>query len=457
MKAKGRLLARERNGEPMQARPVGNGKLRTRISREFAALLDALQFQGARTEALDGLDFVEWESLLAICDRAHLTLTLAQMPSGGCPEWVRARLEKNLADNARRSRRIQEQYSEVAHALRAAGVPHVVIKGFTLAPEYVEEARFRMQNDMDMYCPREFTGAAIKALQSIGYTPWADHNARISDHVPPMLRAGGAWKGNMYDPDLAIGIEIHHCLWNEKLTSIPMPEIQSFWHRRIERRNGSFQFSALHPVDQLAYFALHLLRDVFTGDRIAHHGYELAAFLNRRADDDAFWEKWGEAHSPRLRALQAVAFLMAHAWFAPRLPDAVRAEIQALPLQPRRWVDRLGGCPLEASFRRTKAGRILQFLLAESGDAKARVAWRGLFPGRLQLPRGAALRVRYGRLDLTPRENRTLDTLAFLAFRLGTNLRSTAAMVRLGMQLCLPRRLRLSRRGPQSVEEPSNA
>lgn len=422
----------------MRTYPIGNGMLTARISGQFAALMDALQFQGANRDGLLELDDHGWEELLNICDMAHLTLTLAQLPSPGFPEWVVARLDKNMADNAVRWKRIQATYTEAAGALRMARVPHVVLKGFTLATDYAPDPRFRMQSDVDLFCPPEFIDSAVAALIEIGYTPMENQNCRVADHVPALMRMGGAWRGNMYDPDLPVGIEIHFCLWNESLSQIPVPEANLFWNRRIERRFGDFAFRSLNAVDQLGYFALHLLRDVFSGDWIVHHVYELAAFLDRRASDDAFWAEWHNAHSERLRALEALAFLLAQAWFSPRLSRAARAETEALPLPQRRWVERLGGCPLEVIFRRAKEGRLLQFVLAESLESKANAVRRALLPATLAIPRGPALRVRNRRQGASRPGSQLVDTLGFLAHRLQTNLRATANLVAHGLALYLP-------------------
>lgn len=408
----------------MQEHPIGNGILTARIPREFAAAIEALQLAGSNTDSLIGLNDAEWQRLLDVCDCAHLTLSLAQLPTTGFPTWAVERLERSVADNSLRSKRVQALYSEAAEALQRARVPHVVIKGFTLAPDYVSDPRFRVQNDLDFYIPPHHIETASAALQAIGYIPQIEANYTLSDHAPSLVRPAGEWKGNMYDPDIALGIELHFCFWNSTISGIAIPETETFWRRRVQRRFGSFTFRALGDVDQLGFFALHLLRDIFRGEWIAHHALELATFLDRRSNDSAFWLQWRQMHSPRMREAQAIAFLIAHTWFSARLSDAVREQIAGLPEATVRWIETLGGCPLEAAYRRTKEGRLLQFLLVDNWESKMQALRHAMLPSVFTVPSGPELQARNRRVANQRSERRYWDRIAWLSHRLGTHLKA---------------------------------
>ncbi|HEY6447244.1 MAG TPA: nucleotidyltransferase family protein [Acidobacteriaceae bacterium] len=422
----------------MPAHTIGNGVLTARIPREFAALMEALQVPAPSTDALLELNDSGWRKLLDVCDSAHLTLSLAQVPFAGFPGWVVERLQRNVADNARRWRRVQALYTEAADALWRARVPHVVIKGFTLAPDYVKDPRFRVQSDVDFYVPPYHIDKAVAALEAIGFSHVCDGNFALADHVPTLVRPGGEWKGNLYDPDLALGIEFHFCLWNSVISRISFPETEAFWRRRVARRFGDFQFWSLRDIDQLGYFALHILRDVFRSDCIVHHVLELARFLDLHAHDTAFWNQWQKLHKPRLRQAQAVAFLLAHRWFSARLSDEAHDETARLPDRLTRWVESLGGCPLEASYRRTREGRLLQFLLADSWDAKLYALRHALLPSVFTMPSRAELCMRPGREGrggLSP----AFDKFAWLARRLMAQVQVDARFLMNGVGFWLTR------------------
>ena len=326
-----------------------------RVPREIAALLRALQLGRPDASQLHALTDTEWKSLLEFSDLAHLTLSLAQLDQQGFPDWVRHRLEKNLADNAARFDLVANTYQEAATALELAGVDYLVLKGFTQSPEYVPGPRLRMQSDLDLYCPQEEVPAARAALEAIGYV--SDHQMDYShaDHVPTLYRKGRwTWRGNMFDPEMPLSIELHFCLWNEAELLFPAPQIDTFWNRKKTRILENISFPALDPIDQLGYTSLHILRDLLTADWMIHHVYELAFFLHHHARDHAFWTRWEELHPERLRQLQAVAFFLARDWFGCNLSAENKTQIHRLPAEILQWLERFSGSPIEGMFKQNK-------------------------------------------------------------------------------------------------------
>ena len=143
------------------------------IRREVIALLAALHLQKPDMTLLKKLSDHEWRSLLAFCDISHLTLLLALLPSDGLPDWAVERLKRNLADNALRFELVKAPYREAADAFAKAGIAHIVIKGFTQAPEYVAEPSFRKQTDLDIYClPENIEPAQIALARLLAQKPW---------------------------------------------------------------------------------------------------------------------------------------------------------------------------------------------------------------------------------------------------------------------------------------------
>jgi hypothetical protein len=429
----------------MQSRPIGNGALTARLPREMAALMDALQIHGACTDLLAELNDAEWERLLAISDRAHLTLALAQLPTARFPAWVTDRLQKNLHDNAARFERIQAIYREAAAALDHAGVPHVVLKGFTHAPDYVMDPRYRMQGDLDLYCDPQHTPMAVKALESIGYEPIAETDFRLADHAPSMVRPQNwVWRGNMYDAAMPLSIEIHFCLWNERLLLIPLPEAARFWDRRVVRMLGDFSFACLSPVDQLGYTALHIMRNVLLGQGIVHLTHELATFLDRRAEDEHFWAEWVATHSAPMRNIEAIAFSLASMWFSCDCHATVRAQIDSLPLMQQVWLESFGGCPLEEMFRRTKEGSLLHLMLAESRAYRRRVLRGTILPRIIPKPASCAVRALHRKPEKRSRRKLRAEYLLYLSYRLLINGSAVARFMWNGLRLFLARGRRLS-------------
>ena len=375
-----------------------------RIPVEVKAVLAALHLTNPDASLLKSLGDREWSKLLEFCSTAHLTLQLAQLATDEFPDWVVDRLRSNLADNALRFEEIKTTYREAATALNAARIEHIVIKGFTQAPSYVADPRLRSQSDLDFFCRPECIDAARAALVAIGYKSY-DGNKAIADHTSPLARLGNwQWRGNPFDPAMPLGIDLHFCLWNERVSLIRIPEVELFWERRTTRVVDGLSFPCLSPVDHLGYLTLHILRNIFLYDWIVHHVRELAIFLDSHVDDDAFWEAWLELHSPSLRSFEAIAFYYARAWFGCRLHRQAAQEVANLAVTQQSWLRRFSGSSLDVMFRQNKDSVWLHLSLVSSHRDRWKILTRCLIPPRIAAIGAPSVNVRNKRL--VPSSNR---------------------------------------------------
>ncbi len=403
--------------------------------REVTALLAALHLQKPDMTLLKTLSDQEWRSLLAFCDISHLTLTLALLPSDGLPQWVVKRLDTNLADNALRFESVKATYREVAEVLAKAGVEHIVIKGFTQAPEYVATPGFRAQTDIDLFCPRESIAAAQGALQAIGYIPDDKTNTLSADHVPGLVRLGNwRWRGNPFDPEMPLGIELHFCLWNEHVSLVRIPEVALFWERRITRQVDGLSFPCLNPIDHLGHLALHILRNVFWADWVVCHVYELAVFLHSHANDEALWQSWSETHPPSLRSLEAIAFYHARAWFGCQLHPQVEREIANLPAARLSWLKRFSGSALQVMFRQNKDSLWLHLSLLSSRREKWKIVKRMLIPARIGSVGSPIVQMRNKRVVASGGDHRWRQWIAFLLSRSASHARANLTVLTRGLR-----------------------
>ena len=376
----------------MRAQAIGNGRLRAKIPAEFAVALQALQLQGEEARALGSLTDDQWRGLLPMLDQARLALPFAVRRLPGLPVWVNERLSKNLADTKQNWELVETAYREIATALDSAGLEHLVLKGFTQAPDFVPDPSLRRQGDIDIYVPSEYIPAGVRVLEQMGYgTCRWEEDYREADHVPTLVRYGDwKWNGNRYDPEMPPAIDVHFCLWNDSVNCITIPEVGEFWNRRQLRILKELRFPALHPVDHAGYFALHILRDIFDAKSPAHHLLELATLLHKHSRKDDFWSEWVAMHSPRLRRMESIAFSLAIAWFSCDAPSAVTAEINSLPPQVQAWIRTCGSTPLEGIFCRTREGKLLQSLLVDAPGTQWMILWKALTPSRVYSPRTRA-------------------------------------------------------------------
>src|SRR5437763_11769365 len=127
------------------------------------ALIRSLRFDNPNTRDLCALSDADWKSLLDYTDRAHISLALAARHRDIVPQWVRERLDRNMAGNAERRRRIQAAYEDIAAALEQRGIEWAVLKGFS------HENPWRPQYDIDLLCTREGADAAQQIVIGLGY------------------------------------------------------------------------------------------------------------------------------------------------------------------------------------------------------------------------------------------------------------------------------------------------
>jgi len=402
------------------------------VPREVQALLAALQINQPNTSLLQALSEEEWLSLLNFCDLSHLTLRLATLPASGFPTWAVSRLETNIADNFRRFERVKATYAEARDAVDLAGVDHIVIKGFTQSPLYVQDPRLRSQSDIDLYCPAHMIKAAQLALQAIKYQPVSNLDYRNADHLPAMVRLGDwQWRGNPFDPEMPLSIELHFCLWNKDVSLLAVPGVDAFWERRTTRTIDGVSFPCLNSIDHMGYFSLHILRNILSHEWVVNHVLELATFLESKEEDDSFWTDWLTIHDAPLRQCEAIAFYYARAWFGCRIHQHAESQIQSLPLAQRSFLNHFAGAAMELMFTPNKDSFWLHLHLAPSVSARLTLLKRLFVPNRISPIGGPAVTIRNKRQIGSGHSHTFTQYLHYLASRSASYFRlSFITMVR---------------------------
>ena len=326
----------------------------------------------------------EWEKALAFLDRAQLTLPLGLAARDHLPEWVRGRIDRNLAANAERWRRAKNVYRELADALQSDSLEFAVLKGFSHCPLFIGDPRHRWQSDLDLLFLPGQVHRARDIAAGLGYEPVSGFERHPLDHLPVMMRkAGWQWRGDYFDMEMPLPLELHFRVWDERTERLSPEGTEDFWTRRQIRRLEDLCFASFAPADALAHAALHALRHLLRGDLRPSHVYELASFLDRNREDSALWTAWLEWHPRSLRRLEAVLLAIAQRWFDCRLPEAVTHEIENLPPEVARWLETYSLSPLACLFHPNKDEIWLHWSLLPSLADRLRVLHRRLLPQQL--------------------------------------------------------------------------
>jgi hypothetical protein len=232
---------------------------------------------------------------------------------------------------------------------------------------------------------------------------------------------------------MPLGIELHFCLWNERVSLIRIPEVKLFWERRVMRVVDGLSFPCLCPADHLGYLALHILRNIFLADWIVHHVRELAIFLDAHADNDAFWQSWCELHGPSLRSIDAIAFYYARDWFGCRLHRQAAEEIANLPVAQQSWLKRFSGSALEGMFRENKDFVWLHLCLVSSRWDRRKILTRSLIPPRIAPIGAVSVNVRHKRLVTSNGGNPLVQYVRYLVSRSAAHGHSSVTTLAKGL------------------------
>jgi hypothetical protein len=311
----------------------------------------------------------EWRELLAFADRTQLTLHVRG--KAGLPSWLNAEIEARRVRNLDRRRRLREAFAEIKYAFKVAEVEFVVLKGFTHETGFGIDPDARVQYDLDLLCLPSELSRAREALQTLGYTP---HRARSlnDEHSQPWVRPSiWTWKGDYFDPEIPISVELHDTLWNPTRDRLHI-DSAAFW----SRRSGH----SLSEVDRAGFAALHVLRHVLRQDVRPAHTYELARLLETR--DVSVWHEWLQQHDARLRALEIVGFRFASEWFGRCLPEIVEREWLTQPQSVTTWFRQFSWSPIANLFGPNKDAVWLHLALLERWSDRFHVFCHRVTPFR---------------------------------------------------------------------------
>jgi MFS family permease len=346
-------------------------------------VIRALRFHGRDARRLRELPDSAWDKILELTDDMHLTLALGVRCREMLPERVRRRIDRNLADNALRYAMASRVYRDLESEMTKRGVEFVVLKGIAQWPFFSDAPEHRPQSDIDLFCPKERLKAASEASAAIGYEPLNGEETVPIDHLPVMiLKNGWRWRGDYYDPEMPLALDIHFRLWDPDTEGFGIEGIDEFWPRRTVRQTAAGPAPALSLPDSLAYSALHFLRHLFRGDPRPYHGYEIAHFLERTASDDAFWQGWRDSHPPGLRSVEAIAFRFAVDWFGCDTAETAGEEIAHLPERIKDWFELFSSSPLLSLTTPNKDELLLHMQLIPERTRRVAVAARRVLPLR---------------------------------------------------------------------------
>lgn len=412
------------------------------MTSPLLTVVRSLSFAKDRTDDLKVFSERDWERLLPLCDKTHLTLPIGVRALHRLPEGPRQRIERNLARNKLRYARGVESYQHIAAALCKEGVEFVILKGLSQW-RFCSSLEHRPQYDHDFYCPPDSIEQALAAITNLGYETFRGTSATL-DHLPPLIRrTGWRWNGDYFDPEMPFTVELHHRFWDRKTERFHSVSTNTLWYRRVQETHAGVEFPALSSHDRLSYSTWHLVRHLLRGDLRPYHVYEIAHFLHATADDNTWWMAWAQDQGQSSLEIAGIAFSLAHSWFDCSMDAEPRRVVQQLSPRIRQWLDAFDYSPLTAWEHPNKDELLLHLSLVSSLQDKLLVLRRRLVPVRFQIP---VLDPHVPRTGMWLGFRHKLSTVRFLAQRTIHHLQAIGSAARSALRWTLHQRLQSHRK-----------
>lgn len=344
--------------------------------------LELFQFQSPLTDRLSCLTQEEQRRFFQWCDAGQLTLMLPHV-CHSLPRWVHEAVSAKATRHELRFNRLKRELFEIVEAFDDAKLTFVMLKGLSHSPTLTPDARSRGQGDIDLWLLGSSVYKAREVLRKLGYVPTLPAKSR---HLAPMARPSKwEWRGDIFDPEMPISVELHYELWSTGSEYIPVPGLSQFWERKKLRDFDGRLMHVLCDEDLLAFASLHLLLHLLHGELPLQRAWEIARFLDLHADDDVFWRLWRGFHPAALRQLELCVFHLVTEWFGCQCRRELRDDADTLPVRLSSWLRNYSFAPLSREWKPNKSELWLHLALINETRYKLLVFFRRLFPVSLPL------------------------------------------------------------------------
>jgi hypothetical protein len=316
--------------------------------------------------------FFQW------CDERQLTLLLSHLGGSQLPDWARHAITPKEAHYELRFERIKRELAEIVEAFDDAKLEFVMLKGLSHSPALTPDARHRAQGDIDLWLLGPSVYKAQDVLSGLGYVSLRGAKSR---HLAPMGKPSSwVWRGDMFDPEMPISVELHYELWSDRAEYIRVPGLEQFWERKRLRAFDGHSINVLCDEDLIGFATLHLLLHLLHGELPLQRAWEIGNFLNMRAQDEPFWRSWQSLHPAPLRQLEVCIFRLVSNWFEWQPRHEWEADIQHLPKLVRSWLEERSLDPIKREWKPNKSEIWLHLGFIDNYRGKARVLARRLLP-----------------------------------------------------------------------------
>lgn len=385
---------------------------------EFAGLLN---FPPVSTRA--GRNLVRW------LDRSGLALVfLGQLRRFGrstrlSDEWLQC-LGDRLARNIDRTQDMLQEAQRIQSGFRGHGVAAVMLKGFTLWPDFCDDSCLRHQVDFDYLVAPQSVVPARRALQELGY-----HVAQLNEsgesrfytlstHIPSS-------NDDLYLKQHQRQVELHTSIWENCDWVAATPPDDCLENAQPQLIDGVEHLS-LSLEDKFVFHVLHAFRHSFGNWSRVSWLYEVSWCMQKHYENEALWDRVIKRAGGVALTKSMFAFVLGlvnrlfHAQ-VPRALESYAVNLMSLPL--RTWLDSFA-CDWVIS---DGPGRLSNLFLTPEfiPDRRVRARYwkKRLFPCKLEATIASNTTAKAGQfLELHA------TRLRYLAHRINTHIQDLAVL-----------------------------
>jgi hypothetical protein len=321
------------------------------MNRKLArAIIDSLQLSGASCDVgqLARFSPLDWERTTGWVDRAGLTLHLLErLRACGAtevlPPRVLARFERNLADNRCRVDHLLRETGCINEKLDQAGVQYVVIKGFSLWPEFCSNPYLRTQCDLDYMVARRSLRSAQNVLLEFGYERRGRSDLQEFAFERPLRRVPSQFD-SPYKVQTTPMVELHVGIWEGLTHHVPCEEPAFFLNSPKLKEWGGLRFPVLSQEDALLVQVLHAFQHMLSHWVKLSWLFEIGRFMEKRSRDSLFWKQFSQRleGAPRLAEFSTIALELTAKVFSAPMPEMAQQGRRFPRPSVRLWLDNYG-------------------------------------------------------------------------------------------------------------------
>lgn len=320
------------------------------VNRKLAeAIIGCLRLSGASYDfgQLARFSPRDWERTMGWIDRAGLTLYLLDRlricgATGVLHPRVLARFEQNLADNRCRVDHLLSETACINEKLSQAGVQYVVIKGFSLWPEFCSDPYLRTQCDLDYLVAKHSINTAKNVLLESGYEARRRTDVQF-EFERPLQRVPSQFD-SPYNLQTTPTVELHVGIWEDITHNVPLEEPAFVLDSAKLKEWGGLRFTVLSEEDALLLQLLHAFQHVLSYWVKLSWLLEIAHFMKKRWRDSVFWKRFNQRveGGPQLVEFSTIVLQLTANIFSAPMPEVAQHWRQFLHPSARLWLDKYG-------------------------------------------------------------------------------------------------------------------